>query len=182
MLIRTGFPSNKYSRDTTECETDLVSANNTEKSVYVMCRPFNSNYILCANYWIFRISNNLCLFWRCLPTIIALHLKWQQYFGFVSSNNKSKQTLLKFERSTRQSLSYSTWRCNNCEQRMITVFVFFLLINQAIYGLKTLSFENLKYVDKKNKNYFESNFTAKVSRERFPIVCIYWFLTYNHCW
>ena len=64
---------------------------------------------------------------------------------------------------------------------MITVFVIFLLINQAIYGLKTLSFENLKYVDKKNNNYFESNFTAKVSREIFPIVCIYRFLTYNHC-
>ena len=56
---------------------------------------------------------------------------------------------------------------------MTTIFVFFLLINQEIYGLKTLSFENLKYVDKKNKNYFESNFTAKVSRERFPIVVIY---------
>ena len=45
---------------------------------------------------------------------------------------------------------------------MITVFVFFLLINQGIYGLKTLSFENLKYVDKKNNYYFKGNFSAKV--------------------
>ena len=52
---------------------------------------------------------------------------------------------------------------------MITVFVFFLVINQAIYGLKTLSFENLKYVDKNNNYYFEGNFTAKVKIERSKI-------------
>ena len=45
---------------------------------------------------------------------------------------------------------------------MPPVVVFFLLINKGIYGLRTLSFENLKYVDKKNDYYFEGNFTAKV--------------------
>lgn len=51
---------------------------------------------------------------------------------------------------------------NSIVQNMPPVVVFFLLINKGIYGLRTLSFENLKYVDKKNDYYFEGNFTAKV--------------------
>ena len=46
---------------------------------------------------------------------------------------------------------------------MVIVFVFFILMNQGLYGLKTLSFENLKYVVKENDYYyFEGSFKAKI--------------------
>ena len=46
MLIRTGFPSNKYSRDTTECETDLESAINTEQIMYFVLTIEYSEFLI----------------------------------------------------------------------------------------------------------------------------------------
>ena len=68
------------------------------------------------------------------------------------------------------TVSVSVSRVLTIAQNMITVFVFFLVINQGISGLKTLSFENLKYVDKDTNYYFEGNFSAKVKLGKIVLI------------
>ena len=73
----------------------------------------------------------------------------------------------------------------NIEQNMIGVLVFFLVTNQGIYGLKTLSFENLKYVNNmKYDYYFKGNFTPKVKIKNTNLFnCLYFqFLSNGILW